>query len=302
MLNLKPFLPFMMLVAAFILSACTGHYHWEYPPDPIKNLAKETVDLADVTADVLNLTERAGVKNVLVIFDIDNTLLAMEQGLGADQWYDWQKDLSQHDKCNLQYVGDRFAAQGAIFFVSAMRPTQADAATQLRAIQATGVPVIALTSRGTDYRLQTFRELRRNGYSFTHSAIGPTGGYSESFIPVENGRMSRYEDGIFLTTGQHKGQMLNALLQKTGNELPRVIIMTDDKQKNLDAVVETFSTLDVPVHAWRYSGEDENVRNFDPETANAEWHSIEEALRQIQAVLGSDNYDLSGAVRSSDCN
>ena len=28
---------------------------------------------------------------VLVVFDIDNTLLAMEQGLGSDQWYDWQK-------------------------------------------------------------------------------------------------------------------------------------------------------------------------------------------------------------------
>ena len=296
------FSPVLILVITCLLSACTGHYNWEYPPDPIKDLNKETSTLADVTADVLDLTERAGKQNVLVVFDIDNTILAMEQGLGADQWYDWQKELSNHDKCSPENVGDRFAVQGALYFASAMRPTQQDAADQIKVIQQSGVPTIALTSRGHDYRLQTFREIRRNGYSFTHSAIGPPGGYSESFIPVENGRMSRYEDGVFLTAGQHKGQMLYALLEKTATELPRVIVMADDKQKNLDAVIETFSALQVPVHAWRYSGEDGNVRSFDPELANTQWKSIEDSLRTIQQVLGADNYDLSTAVLPPECN
>jgi hypothetical protein len=300
--HIKNLLPAALLVSTFLLSACSGHYHWEYPPDPIKDLNKETADLADVTADVLDLAERAGPKNVLVIFDIDNTILAMEQGLGADQWYDWQKDLSENDKCSVQNVGNRFAAQGALFFASAMRPTQEDAASQVKTIQQSGVTVIALTSRSPDYRLQTFRELRRNSYSFTHSAFGPAGGYSESFIPVENGRLSRYEDGVFLTTGQHKGQVLSALFEKTGTELPGVIVMADDKQKNLDAVIETFSALEIPVHAWRYSGEDENVNNFDPELADSQWNSIENALRRIQDVFGADNYDLTSAVRPPECN
>jgi len=290
-----------ILMISVMLSACTGHYNWEYPPDPIHDLGKETANLADVTADVLDLTERAGKQNVLVVFDIDNTLLAMEQGLGADQWYDWQKELNSHDKCSAQNVGDRFAVQGALYFASAMRPTQQDASDQIKAIQQSGVPTIALTSRGHDYRLQTFRELRRNGYSFTHSAIGPPGGYSESFMPVENGRASRFEDGVFLTAGQHKGQMLQALLEKTGTESPRVIVMIDDKQKNLDAVIETFSALEIPVHAWRYSGEDVNVKNFDAELANSQWMSIENALRTLQQVLGADNYDLSSATLPPEC-
>ena len=104
-----------------------------------------------------------------------------------------------------------------------------------------------------------------------------------------------------MTAGQHKGQVLYALLQKTGTALPAVIVMADDKQKNLDAVKETFGALEVPVHAWRYTGEDENVEGFDPEQAHAEWKSIEEALRQIQQVLGSDNYDLSNATPPVDC-
>jgi hypothetical protein len=161
--------------------------------------------------------------------------------------------------------------------------------------------VIALTSRGPDFRLQTFRELRRNDFSFSYSAIGPAGGYNESYLPVENGRLSRYEDGVFFTAGQHKGQMLHTLLEKTGTRIPAVIVMADDKQKNLDAVKTTFSALNVPVHAWRYTGEDENVRDFDPDQADARWKSIEDALRQIQHELGPDNYDLGGAVLPPEC-
>lgn len=289
------------LIATLVLSACTTNPHLVQPDNSIQAIDKETSDLADVTADTLNLIEVTGKKNILVVFDIDNTLMAMEQGLGSDQWYDWQKHLNEEDKCNPRNVGERFAVQGALYFISAMRLTQDDGATQVRAIQEQGVPVIALTSRGMDYQLQTFRELRRNDLSFSYSAIGPHGGFDESFIPVANGRLSLYEDGVFLTAGQHKGQMLYALLEKTGTPLPGVIVMADDKQKNLDAVKETFSALNIPVHAWRYTGEDQNVREFNPDQAHAQWDSINEALRQIQQEVGPDNYDLSGAVLPPEC-
>lgn len=296
----KTYRPLTILAACF-LTACSAHFNIEWPNEPIPSLERETANLADVTTDTLMLARQAGSERVLVVLDIDNTLLAMEQGLGADQWYEWQKELASHDKCNPYNVGDRFAAQGALFFASAMRPTQEDAADQVKAIQAAGVPVIIVTSRGHQYRLQTFRELRRNGYSFYASAIGPAGGYDQPFIPVEGGRLSRYEDGVFMTAGQHKGKMLYALLQKTGAPLPKVIVIVDDKQRNLDAINETFSALDVSVHAWRYSREDANVAAFDAAKVHAEWQSIEAALRQIQEVMGPDNYDLSSAVTPAEC-
>lgn len=291
----------LTILAVFFLTACTVHVDVDWHDEPFESLDRETADLADVTTDALDLADRAGKDRVLMVFDIDNTLLAMEQGLGADQWYEWQKDLANNDPCNAENVGNRFAVQGALYYASAMRSTQDDAARQVKTIQNSGIPVIVLTSRGPEFRLQTFRELRRNGYSFSHSAIGPQGGYEQPFMPVENGRLSRYEDGVFMTAGQHKGEMLYALLQKTGTAMPRVIVMVDDKQKNLDAIKETFSALEIPVHAWRYSGEDENVQNFDPEQAITQWQAIEEALRQLQKVLGPDNYDLSSAVRPTEC-
>jgi len=291
----------LAILGALFLTACSSNAQKDDSANVILALNKETADLANVTSDALDLAKRAGQRNVLMVFDIDNTLLAMEQALGADQWYEWQRDLAKDDRCNPQNVGNRFAVQGALFYASAMRLTQSDAARQVKTIQDSGIPVIVLTSRGPDYRLQTFRELRRNGLSFAFSAIGPPGGFDQPFVPVENGRLSRYEDGVFMTSGQHKGQMLYALLQKTATELPAVIVVVDDKQKNLDAVKETFSALGVPVHAWRYSGEDDNVTGFDPAKAHAKWQSIKPALQQIQQVMGPDNYDLSSAVKPAGC-
>lgn len=297
------------LVTALVFSACSIQSDTKTPAiqnpviqNPvIQNLDQETSNLADIKSDALSLAQQLGNKNILMVFDIDNTLLAMEQGLGADQWYDWQKEISNNDHCSPNNVGNRFAAQGAIYFASAMRPTQSDGPTVVKAVQAQGIPVIALTSRGQDYRLQTFRELRRNDFDFTFSAIGPAGGYAAPFVPVVDGRMSRYEDGVFLTAGQHKGEMLQALLIKTGTPMPEVIIMADDKQNNLDAVKQTFGQLNVPVHAWRYTGEDENVRNFDSQKAAVQWQEIEASLRQIQQVFGPDNFDLSSVGLPEDC-
>ncbi len=288
-------------IAIAFLTACTAIEQTSNHSSPIQTLNRETADLADVSRDALLLAEQVSSGNVLMVFDIDNTLLAMEQPLGSDQWYEWQSHLSKEDRCNPWNVGNRFAVQGALFFAGAMRPTQADAARQLRTIQERNITTIAVTSRGPAYRLQTFRELRRNNYSFSRSAFGPVGGYAQSFVPVENGRLTRYEDGVFMTAGQHKGQMLNTLLEKTGTNMPAVIVMADDKQKNLDQMINTFSALDVPVHAWHYTGEDLNVQNFDPTQANAQWKSIEQALRTLQSVLGENNFDLSSAVLPADC-
>src|SRR5690554_5394179 len=272
--------------AFLLLAACSSVTTTNEHLQSISVADHESADLADVTQNALQLAQLAGSENILVVFDIDNTLLAMEQGLGSDQWYEWQKELSDTDQCNPDNVGNRFAAQGALYFASAMRPTQADASNHVKAIQQRGIPVIALTSRGQDYRLQTFRELRRNNFNFTFSGIGPVGGYAEPFIPVDGGRLSRYEDGVFLTAGQHKGEMLYALLQKTDTPLPLAIVMADDKQNNLDAIKETFSALSVPVHSWRITTEDQNVAGFDVQHAAQQWTEIESPLRKIQSVLG----------------
>ncbi len=267
----------------------------------IQPLASETGEMELFVDDVLQAGSQLGLGNILVVFDIDNTLLAMEQGLGSDQWYEWQKEHSTSDPCDQHVVANRLAVQGAMLFASAMRTTQATAPELVRRIQDAGIPVIALTSRGVGFRLPTFRELRRNGYDFRRTAIGPDGGWPEDFVPDNGIRPARYEDGVFLTTGQHKGAMLKALLDRSNTPMPAVILMLDDKQANLDAVIETFSTLNVPVRAWRYSGEDVNVAAFDENASHATWQELLPALETIQTVLGPDNFELPENNRPAGC-
>ena len=95
--------------------------------------------------------------------------------------------------------------------------------------------------------------------------------------------------------------MLYALLQKTSTPMPAVIVMADDKQNNLDAIKETFSALNVPVRTWRITSEDQNVSGFDAQQAAQQWADIEAPLREIQRVLGPDNYDMSSVKLPEDC-
>jgi hypothetical protein len=262
---------------------------------------QETNDLAVVVDDALQLAARYGESAVLVVFDIDNTLLAMEQGLGSDQWYEWQKALQKEDPCSGLLVSNRLAVQGALYFASAMRPTQPDAAQQLRRLQDADMSVIALTSRGADFRLQTFRELRRNGYSFWPSALPPQSGYPDEFIPAGGTRPARYEDGVFLTAGQHKGDMLKALLDKTGVSYPKVVVVADDKERNLQMILESFEDSGTSIHAWRYNREDENVATLNYSLNDRQWKQLRPALQKIQQLLGPDNFNFPDYVVPDGC-
>jgi hypothetical protein len=282
-----------------LLSACASTT--DRPNVELDSRNAQTDDLAEVADEALQLAGVLGVERVLVVFDIDNTLLAMEQDLGSDQWYYWQRGLASAEPCSDELVGNRLLVQGALYHASAMRPTQPDAALQVRRLQQAGLTVIALTSRGPEYRLQTFRELRRNGMSFWPSALPPRAGFAEPFIPDGGSRLARYEDGVFLTAGQHKGSMLDALLDRTGTPLPAAIVMVDDKAGNIDAILETFGETEAVVRTWRYTREDEKVAAFDAVEAAAQWQALRPALMTIEDLFGPDNFSLPPQVAFEDC-
>jgi hypothetical protein len=261
----------------------------------------ETDDLAAVTQVALQWAGKLGTDQVMVVYDLDNTLLAMEQDLGSDQWYDWQKSLAAEYPCDSRLVNGLLAVQGGLYFASAMRLTQADAPAQVQALQKAGLKVWALTSRGVDFRLQTFRELRRAGLRFYPSAIGPLGGYTEPFVPPDGKRPVLYEDGVFLTAGQHKGKMFRALLEKTGTPAPTLIFMVDDKVVNLQNVLDSFANSSTSIQAYRYNREDPVVEAFDARQAENQWQALLPALLQLQALFGPDQFDIPDQSPPANC-
>jgi hypothetical protein len=193
------------------------------PPSP-QNLLGSTGELQLVTELSIDLAGLYGGAHVLVVLEVDNTLLTVKQDTECPE--------------------------------SALGPAQADAAQQVRRMQDAGLKVIVMTSRGPGCRTQTLRELTRNDFSFQVSAWPPQSGYPEPFLPEGGVSPVSYKDGVFLTAGQDKGLMLKALLEKTDDSDPTLIVMVDQKQDNLNAVMKEFSWTGTKIHAWRYTRED----------------------------------------------
>jgi endonuclease/exonuclease/phosphatase family metal-dependent hydrolase len=292
----KPFQPGIAFALLVLLNACTATSIAPLlPPSELR----ESSNLAEVAQTARELAALAGQDRVLVIYDLDNTLLAMEQDLGSDLWYYWQKELETADRCDPRVVGDRLAAQGALYFASAMRPTQPEAASVVSELQDEGFTSIILTSRGADFAPSSLRELRRNGLDFSRRPLGD--GATLRFKPAPDSRETLYESGVYLTAGQDKGEMLLALFRATNTALPRAIVMADDKAENLQAVLDALADQPVSVQALRYDREDTRVAEFDAAQAAAQWQMVEPALLQLQEVFGTDNYQLPEPVRPEGC-
>src|SRR4051812_20257981 len=84
----------------------------------------DTPEFAEVAAAVVKYAHTIEPERILLVLDIDNTLLAMDTQLGSDQWFEWQKFLLDHEPNSKLLVADSFAglldAQGLLYNLSHM--------------------------------------------------------------------------------------------------------------------------------------------------------------------------------------
>lgn len=259
----------------------------------------ETDDMVDVETLVTELSAEYGRDRVLVVFDIDNTLLVLDQDIGSDQWFAWQSELLEAGATD-HLVADSFQglldALNKVYALSPTHPTQADVSDVVRRIQAAGNPVIGLTARNGAGRDATERELRRSGIWFGETGIGRAAGFAGAYYPYDlkylglsgisneearlwnlgEPRTVTYLNGLMMASGQHKGAMLQALLHKTHREFDAVVFV-DDKHKNTDNMEQGFALDDTDALTVRYTREDEKVRRFeesDKAQAIAQWQQL----------------------------
>ncbi|MBT3982868.1 MAG: DUF2608 domain-containing protein [Bacteriovoracaceae bacterium] len=239
----------------------------------------ETQTINDVAAKVREMGKKYSKEQVIVVFDMDNTLLAMNQDLGSDQWFSWQSKLPKSDG---NRVGKNFSAllnvQGILFSMGQMHTVEKHTATVVRGLQKEGYRTLVLTSRGPEFRSASMKEFKRNDFNFSANAIGPVGGFASKYKPydginhgftkmeqklfsVKKQRKVSYQDGIYMTAGQHKGAMLRAILKKTSTSVKAVVFM-DDHKKHTDRVEAAFKDSGIETWSYRYGKEDLNVKRF----------------------------------------
>lgn len=198
-----------------------------------------------------------GADQVLVVMDIDNTLLTADTDLGSDIWFMWQNGeidgITPTPEQKLTRDCVYKEAIGLLYELGTMSLTDSLLPNYINQWQNDGVTVFALTSRSPKYRAATERELQRNQIFLDSSELRTIDGAELSFSYNYQKRDISYSNGIMMTTGLNKGEMLSHILGRSGRSF-KAIIFTDDTRKNIDSVKTWYSTCnDMDIVLFHYT-------------------------------------------------
>ena len=114
----------------------------------------------EIAPVVANLNSQYGAENVLIVADIDNTLLTSATDLGGDIWYQWQRGKLAVKPTEQQKVSCLFEdAISLLYELGPMNLTEQQVPALLRNWQSAGNTLLLLTSRAPKNRAATEREL-----------------------------------------------------------------------------------------------------------------------------------------------
>lgn len=260
----------------------------------------DTNDLSVAVAEAKSDKASTPNERVLLVFDIDNTLLTMPQFMGSDQWFNYHAGLISAGKDpGFSKFEELIAAQTALFSLASMKPTQDDAGFLIDQANSDGVDVFLLSARGPELYSATKRELNSNRIAFTapqacsfvicslsgiygdadiRRAIGASGG--RPALSPYRGIVIR--DGMMLVSGQDKGTMLRVLLTAIPTGTYSKIIFVDDTQKNIDSVAA--SGIPVPLSLYHYNRVPTAVTASEVEEGKRQWTKFRETVCAIMSA------------------
>lgn len=244
----------------------------------------EVSDFFKIVSEKKGKSEAAA---ILVVYDFDNTLMAMNQDLGSDQWYNWQSDLIKQGKFKdavAKTRGELFDVHHKIFTLSKMHLVEDKIPQVVKDIQMMKIKSIILTSRGPGLRYDVETEMEGTGINFKESSIGPLGGYPGTFLPegLESPREISFADGIVMGSGQNKGKILKAILKKTNTDF-KTIFFLDDTLKNIENMENELKD-EVELYTFHYTREDVKVKSFEKDKSRAiqQWKKIKPAFESFR--------------------
>jgi hypothetical protein len=250
---------------------------------------KQTTKFEEVNELVLQKVKQYGESEVIVVLDIDNTILTSEIDLGGDIWYQWQREKLDVKPDSNQIVDCLFEdAIGLLYELGTMKLTEEQVSDYIKNWQNSSITVFALTSRDPRYRTPTERELTKQKIDFSVTGLRPEG----KDLPILRYNLDRelsYMKGIMMTTGMDKGKMLEHILEKTKRSF-KSIVFVDDSEKNVLAVknnYEKFSEIDVTIlHYTKIEDDRENefgtvLTRDQADKMAREWDAINSVLKVI---------------------
>ena len=267
------------------------------PPPPAETTA---ADMHVVRATARELAKQHGSEHVLVVYDIDNTLLTSSTPLGSDQWFTWQEDSLKAGlpdsiaKADFECLLD---AQELLYVTRPMRLTHESVRWSIEALRDEGFTQWVITSRGPELATVTFRELERQRLAFSNFH-GETRTAPEDL--VLDGRSARLQDGVVFTSGGNKGVALSTVLYRVGKTgAVKAIVFVDDTPKHLPNMRGAFVNSGIEVRTFLYEGVKAEVDAFKVEgsvskaEAKTQWCELAKDVPSIERSFASDVMNLS---------
>lgn len=289
--TLSIYLP--LIFSAMLISSCTAvsrQTEADLASDtPItKSILKHEISaFANVVAVTKALSHQYGADKVLIVMDIDNTILTSTTDLGSDIWYQWQRGGLEIKPTPSQQVPCLFEDSiGLLYELAPMQLTEHNLNHTIAHWQLSGHTVMALTSRAPKYRAATERELTRNQVDFASTALVPVG-QDTLIFREKKGREISYMQGVMMTSGLNKGEMLQYLLEKTRRAFS-AIVFVDDSQKNIDDMYKTYqnvNNLDMRIFHYTHI-EDEREKQFAQVLTQEQANIMAEQWQQLNTTLG----------------
>ncbi|MBT3365894.1 MAG: DUF2608 domain-containing protein [Nitrospina sp.] len=211
---------------------------------------------------------------LLIVFDIDDTLLTSEQLLGSERWVQWYKN----NQTKHQLLPCRFDVASMLYEIGTMVPTEPNLNDRFNAIQ--NNHVMLLTARSNKQRSATERELLRNKYFFSRNDRLPSQNDWSAIIHAENRKAEIvYRAGLMMVAGADKGKSLTEFLRY--NDLNyKKIIFVDDKLHNLKNVYKAIENSKTKLVSFYFGG-----KNIKKEMGQDEVDKAIEANNWIRDAL-----------------
>lgn len=203
----------------------------------------ESEDLKDAA-----LLDTSAEGRTLFVFDIDDTLLTSTTFFGSDYWYEWQKYIAGNG--SHAPVPCRFDIIALNYEAGTQKATQEDAPQIFNSIKS---DKLLLTSRSSNSRGATLRELKKAGYVLPAMIGTAQDGVLYDWRSPDGQKSAAisYHNGLYMVSGQDKGVLLLFLLEQLKEKYLQIVLI-DDGQKNIDAMQKALLEAKIPFYGIHY--------------------------------------------------
>lgn len=218
-------------------------------------------------SSVLEMNKYKNDEGVLFLYDIDDTLVHLNQKVGTDQWFLHRYSELKKDMDSQKALDVALSEWTGIQSISGLYEVESGTSEMIGQQQEEGVILIGFTTR--DYTLSRCTKLQLNSVGIDLSKTAPV----KEETHFMNGNGIIFKDGVLFTAGTDKGVTLFKFLELIDFH-PKKIVFINDKRQNIGEVEVACEQRNIPFVGLRYNYLDDEVRAYDHELATKQFNYL----------------------------